>query len=414
MAVKKVKNLSASDLIQILKMYNLEPAKKKSDNLEILKQHLIENEFVDSDEVNKHEITFESTDEEKSREMFAALLSEQQKALSEQQKALSEEQQKALSEQQGAILTVVEDIRDKMADVSSRVDKMKQKEEQIASMKSEIKKQITEQIENILQQQPKGAVGQPLAEPRNSGTQCVQWPSFSGQDDWTAFKRRFEAAAMANGVTTEEKKMAILIARLDGPAASVLDGIQAPLTYMAIIGALDVRYGNHHMQEVFKAQISDRRRRPGETLQELAADIQSVARLAYPAYDTNAREDRMIEIFIAAIEDAQLKVHLKTNKKTTMTEVLALALNFEAATASSIQTPHVQRMASVQETPRQASTESWQHRGREAGPRQNWQPSRCYNCNQPGHSRRDCPQPIQSVHRQQYWRRNGANQYQEN
>ena len=46
--------------------------------------------------------------------------------------------------------------------------------------------------------------------------------------------------------------------------------------------ALELRYGDKHLREVYYAQLRTRRQRSGESLQEFEASIDSLIRLAYP------------------------------------------------------------------------------------------------------------------------------------
>ena len=53
-------------------------------------------------------------------------------------------------------------------------------------------------------------------------------------------------------------------------------------TYAELIKALELRYGDKHLREVYYAQLRTRRQRSGESLQEFEGSIDRLIRLAYP------------------------------------------------------------------------------------------------------------------------------------
>ena len=61
-------------------------------------------------------------------------------------------------------------------------------------------------------------------------------------------------------------------------------------TYEQIVEKLRQRYGYREQQEKFRTELKYRRRKPGETQQELAQSVERITTLAYPAANTTMRD----------------------------------------------------------------------------------------------------------------------------
>lgn len=59
--------------------------------------------------------------------------------------------------------------------------------------------------------------------------------------------------------------------------------------YRALVAALESRFGAAHQQELHHTKFKSRLRRCEKSLQELAEDIEDLARLAYPCSRRNER-----------------------------------------------------------------------------------------------------------------------------
>ena len=78
------------------------------------------------------------------------------------------------------------------------------------------------------------------------------------------------------------KQAAHLKTSLSGGAGLLLCEIQ-DATYEDITEKLRRRYGSREQQEKFRTELKYRRRKVGESLQELAQDVERITVLAYPA-----------------------------------------------------------------------------------------------------------------------------------
>ena len=115
------------------------------------------------------------------------------------------------------------------------------------------------------------------------GTVHVKAPTFDGRCHWATYLRQLEAAACANNRTEKDKAVSLVLA-LKGPTAELLQKVppDSQNTYAELIKALELRYGDKHLRDVYCSQLRARRQHSGESLQEFEASIEKLIRLAYP------------------------------------------------------------------------------------------------------------------------------------
>ncbi|KAJ8936322.1 hypothetical protein NQ318_007171 [Aromia moschata] len=81
-------------------------------------------------------------------------------------------------------------------------------------------------------------------------------PTYDGQSSWSMYRRQFEAAAKANGWTSQEMATSLVIS-LRGQALEILQSIleEQQNDYDRIVGALEIRYGHKYLRQVYQSQI---------------------------------------------------------------------------------------------------------------------------------------------------------------
>ncbi|CAH2005971.1 unnamed protein product [Acanthoscelides obtectus] len=99
-------------------------------------------------------------------------------------------------------------------------------------------------------------------------------PQFDGTPPWNVYRRQFEAAANANGWSSTEKATALTLA-LRGDGAAILQRIspEEQEVYEQLLGHLEMRYGQSHLEHVYHTQLKNRFQKSGKSLQEFEADI---------------------------------------------------------------------------------------------------------------------------------------------
>ncbi|KAJ8936420.1 hypothetical protein NQ318_014858 [Aromia moschata] len=129
-------------------------------------------------------------------------------------------------------------------------------------------------------------------------------PTYDGKSSWSMYRRQFEAAAKANGWTSQEMATSLVIS-LRGQALEILQNIpeEQQNDYNRIVEALEIRYGHKYLRQVYQSQIKGRQQRSNESLQEYEADIERLDHLAYPQAPKEFLEQIGIQTFIDGLLD---------------------------------------------------------------------------------------------------------------
>ena len=246
-----------------------------------------------------------------------------------------------------------------------------------------------------------GDRGPPIAKP-------VQRPhAFDGKVSWEAYRVQFEVTASLNG-WNEREKTCFLISSLTGPALGVLETLppRDHSDYVALTQALRDRFQDTRNPDQAKALLSARRRRKGESLPELAADIERLVRRAYPACNRDAVDDLASEKFLQTLPDFEVRRQIRLLAPKTLAETVNATLRIEAITqqeeatqrtpqtqklrAMGVQKDAVERYDTTIARLQQQVEElmKWKkdhefHQGNQRG-------LRCFHCNQTGHLARQC------------------------
>jgi len=105
--------------------------------------------------------------------------------------------------------------------------------------------------------------------------------------------------------------------------------LHAP-SYEQIVEKLQRRYGSQEQQEKFKIELRTRKRKPNESLQELAQDIERMASLAYPGVGQSTRETFATDFFIDALDNHSLAYKIREREPQTINGALTQAVKLEA------------------------------------------------------------------------------------
>ncbi|XP_050507866.1 trichohyalin-like [Diabrotica virgifera virgifera] len=164
---------------------------------------------------------------------------------------------------------------------------------------------------------------------RNS--KILKPPTFDGQTAWETYRFQFEAAAKANG-WNENEMAASLVVSLRGQAATVLQFLpQDAPNYTSLVQALETRYGQQHLKQVFQSQLKVRYQKRNESLQEFEADIKRLLHLAYPQAPGDFLEQIGIQAFIDGLHDIEMQQALRLQYHKTLDKALISAQEYEAA-----------------------------------------------------------------------------------
>lgn len=224
------------------------------------------------------------------------------------------------------------------------------------------------------------------------GREAVKLPTYDGSTSWAVYRIQFDAAMRCNR-WSEERAATFLALALRGSAAGVLHAETAgggALMLEGILAALDLRFGDAHLQQVHGLALRGRKQEAGEGLQELFADIDRLARLAYPGADAVMLGTMIVDSFANAIIDRDVQLAVRTCGKATPSAILAHALTYEAAkvaagAVSGGGAHRVRGIVSDASSDGPGSGPMEQERGNRRDSR-----LRCWRCGEPGHLRWQC------------------------
>ncbi|UYV84144.1 K02A2.6-like, partial [Cordylochernes scorpioides] len=224
--------------------------------------------------------------------------------------------------------------RKKMEDFNKVLEEINKK---IGSIQSDMESRLR-RLENNVADVP---VATPLSfriadnSPQLETTECfskIKPPTYDGQTSWKCFKTQFEVVALGNRWNSSEKAIN-LAASLRGSATEVLQSLplEQSLDYERLIHALTLRFGDDILQPYHVVKLKNRRQKRDETLQELAADVERLARLAFPDCPRHVQDLLAHQNFVDAIEDPECQQSVRMSEAKTLQEALIHALKFEAA-----------------------------------------------------------------------------------
>ncbi|KAI5742809.1 hypothetical protein M8J77_011525 [Diaphorina citri] len=271
---------------------------------------------------------------------------------------------------------VLEDRFKGMEDkVESVDDRVRNFEDKLAEMSNNITRQVIGQVV----QHPPSSLSTVVPERANPAR--MKPPVFDGQMAWSIFKRQFEAACECNLYSAKEKVTALMLS-LRGPAADLIQTLpkDSNLSYDELIRVIERRFGDEHMQDVYRIQLRNRMQKSDESLQELHADIERLAYLSYSHSNPELLNLMAYDAFVNAIADPELQLAVRLAGKKTTTEALAYALTYEAAKQASRTALPVRRVTFSDEAAHHSTSDR----------RNEKDENHCWHCHTRGHSRRDC------------------------
>ena len=137
----------------------------------------------------------------------------------------------------------------------------------------------------------------------------------NGSTSWREYKGHFERVSRING-WPDEQKMDYLWVHLAEATLSYVETLapERTDTYRGISAALEERFGDAQLAEVFKSELRSRRRRTEESLPALAHDINKLVQRAYPGMEHQAVEESAIEHFREAIPEHEQRMAVFRSK----------------------------------------------------------------------------------------------------
>ena len=167
---------------------------------------------------------------------------------------------------------------------------------------------------------------------RGDRRQNMKPRTFDGNSPWESFLIQFEICARYNK-WSDSQKVAQLQCCLVGKASQVLwDTDMSEVTsYKQLSNKLKARFSSSSQRERFVEELRCRRRRQGESLSDLHADIRRLFALAYAAkvMDTDISEAIARDYFINSLDDPDLEIRVKERDPVSLDDALKAAIRAE-------------------------------------------------------------------------------------
>ncbi|GFS51526.1 gag-Pol polyprotein [Nephila pilipes] len=203
-------------------------------------------------------------------------------------------------------------------------------------------------------------------------------------------------AAEANGWNSRVKTFH-LAASLRGDAADILETLpeEQRHDFQALSGALEQRFGGKCTKEYSRLQLKSRYQKAGESLQELAADIQRLSHLAFSDCPVETRQDLARQHFIDTVQDPETQKALRLADVKDIGSALVYAHKIEAAQQATRKDRHSIRAVSAIDSDSDfiKQIEDSQRKIRSLEERTGGRNTKiqCWTCGADGHVRRKCP-----------------------
>ena len=153
----------------------------------------------------------------------------------------------------------------------------------------------------------------------------------NGSTSWREYKGHFECVSQISG-WRDEQKLDYLWVHLAEAALSYVETLapERTDTYRGISAALEERFSDAQLAEVFKSELRSRRRRTEESLPALAQDINRLVQRAYPGMEHQAVEELAIERFREAIPEHEQCMAVFRSKAETLDQAVKAAIDAES------------------------------------------------------------------------------------
>ncbi|KAJ8705925.1 hypothetical protein PYW07_010702 [Mythimna separata] len=305
--------------------------------------------------------------EEARREQEAAR--REQEAARREQEAARREQEEARRDQEAKQNLILEKIDHGLVTLGGKVKNLTLEVKEVSARADSLETRIV-----------KLEAREPVAVQASAAK--FDMPRFDGTSSWTAFKYQFQTLVKTNRWDDDQSFAALTLA-LRGDALLVLENLPSDgRTLERLMEGLDTRYGDKHLEHVFRAQLRERTQRSNESLQQWGVEVERLVRRAYMSMTPEMVEVNLVQAFIDGLRDTEVRATVRLGHHQTLKSAMAHALEVEAVRQDS-------RTHRVREVVVSPSVQP-RHREVASSAKSRYIPT-CYGCGEKGHIRTDCP-----------------------
>ncbi|KAJ8736264.1 hypothetical protein PYW08_006920 [Mythimna loreyi] len=324
-------------------------------------------------------------EQEAARREQEAARREQEANQRQLQDLIAANQEEARRDQEAKQNRILEKIDHGLVTLGEKVKNLTLEVKEVSARTDSLEMRFDDMNQKIVKLQAR----EPVAVGSSSHTHCTSAakfdvPRFDGTSSWTAFKYQFETLVKTNRWDDEQSFAALTLA-LRGDALLVLENLPSDgRTLERLMEGLDTRYGDKHLEHVFRAQLRERIQKPNESLQQWGVEVERLVRRAYVSMTPETVEVYLVQAFIDGLRDTEVRATVRLGHHQTLKSAMAHALEVEAVRQDS-------RTHRVREVVVSPSVQPLQREGVVSSSAKSRYIPTCYGCGEKGHIRTDCP-----------------------
>ncbi|KAF8770190.1 hypothetical protein HNY73_017752 [Argiope bruennichi] len=262
-----------------------------------------------------------------------------QKKMFEENRATQEKTLEKIEEMKSGQEELKKDIVSVKEEFSNIIqEKMNATEDKVASFENKVREDIGKEFEQKFGKEIESLKKQISHEHEESkviftpSLATIKLSTFDGKTSWQVYKTQFTMVAEANGWNPQAKAFH-LATSLRGDAADILETLteEQRHDFQALSSALELRFGEKCTKEYSRLQLKFRYQKAGESLQELAADIQRLSHLAFSDCPVETRQDLALQHFVDSVRDPETRKALRLADVKDIGSALVFAHKIEAA-----------------------------------------------------------------------------------
>ena len=167
----------------------------------------------------------------------------------------------------------------------------------------------------------------PHSQPANRYAKPIRPDRYDGSSDLETYLVHFQLCAQHNGWDEDECTEQLQLS-LRGKAVAALKGATGqPLRFTQIVERLKRRYGVKGQEVRCRNELKARRRKPGESLLDLADDIDRLLAGAYPDMDVSILG---LEYFLGALGEGDFVTRVRDKCPRNLEHAISIAIQFES------------------------------------------------------------------------------------
>jgi hypothetical protein len=255
-------------------------------------------------------------------------------SLEENQKKLEErleDNQKIIEAKFGAVDKKIACVEEKFSSIDEKVVSVVSTVTTVENKLTRVEEDVNRKIEELEQRFSDPATFV-LSSTSSQSRPTVKLSTYDGKTAWSVYKTQLDVVSAANSWDNITKAFQ-LAAALRGEAADILQTLPVDkrADFQSLTGALELRFGESHLKDFNRLQLKSRRQKAGETLQELAAEIEKLSQLAFSECPTDVRDGLALQYFVDAIRDPEIQQALRIADNKDLKSALVYAMKIESA-----------------------------------------------------------------------------------